>query len=60
MVENVRIFAKWVPTKENKFADWLSRDRLDFFQKVGCGKFDEEPMEIPHSLWPIEKLWIKP
>ena len=59
MMENVRVFAKHMPGKQNKFSDWLSRGQIDRFKVMGAEKFEAEPMEIPEQLWPMSKLWIK-
>ena len=58
MTENIRIFARHLPRKLNKFSDYLSRGMLLRFKKEGKGSFEEYPTEIPESLWPIDKLWI--
>ena len=54
LVQNVRIFAKHVSTKDNGKADALSR--LDFgrFWKLAAGdKMNEEPTKIPDAVWPL-------
>ena len=59
MVHNMCIFAKHVGTKDNGIADSLSR--LDFvrFNKLKAKRCMEEyPTEIPHIMWPIEKIWL--
>ena len=57
MIQNVRVFAKYVRSKDNIRADLLSRMRINDFRKLG--DFDEMPTEVPQQLWPIEKIWIK-
>ena len=59
---NTRIFAKYVPTAKNSFADALSRNQMGQFWRLARShnvQFEENPREIPSQLWPIrEKLWI--
>ena len=58
MKHNVRIFAKYVPTKINGIADSLSRGQWSRFmnltRKMNMEKF---PTEIPEEIWPIQKIW---
>ena len=56
MIENVRIFAKFVPSKSNTAADLLSRLKIEKFKKLKI--WEEYPMEIPEQIWPIQKLWV--
>ena len=57
MVENVRIFAKYITSKRNFYCDWLSRNQISKFKSFGGDKFEEKLMEIPKEIWPITKLW---
>ena len=57
MTENVRVFARYIPSKENYFSDLLSRDKLVEFKKSGAHMFDCEPMEIPEALWPPNNIF---
>ena len=59
MTENVRIFARYIPSKENYFSDLLSRDKLVEFRRSGAHKFDREPMAIPEALWPPSNIFKK-
>ena len=59
MVNNSRIFAKWVPTKLNGPADALSRLKIDKFLKLQKFKVDKIPTAIPTEIWPMEKVFIK-
>ena len=60
MMHNVRVFAKWVSTKNNGKADALSR--LDFERFWDLDKnntMEENPTKVPQEIWPLEKIWIK-
>ena len=59
MLQNVRVFAKHVSTKDNKFADLLSRMRVPTFFRLGKGRFNPNPEKIPEDLWPLEKIWFQ-
>ena len=59
MTQNVRIFAKYIRSADNKFADFLSRGKLKEFRELSCGKYAESPMDIPSDIWPVEKIWIQ-
>ena len=48
MIHNVKIQAKHVAGKLNKYSDYLSRLQYQEFRK---------PSPIPEELWPIEKIW---
>ena len=58
---NVRIFAKFVSTKDNYFADSLSRGQLSRFWKLAHlhgRNFKASPEKIPQELFPIvRKIW---
>ena len=60
LVHNVRVFAKYVKSSDNSYADLLSRDRVNDFKKL-CNKrgkiIDESQTEVPDEIWPIEKMW---
>ena len=57
---NLRVFAKWVKTKDNFFADALSRFQSARFKYL-CRKhhkhFTQESETMPYGLWPIENYW---
>ena len=61
LVNNVRIYAKYVPTGDNGIADSLSRLDIKHFRKL-CSKnnkqMNEFPEKIPMVLKPITDLWI--
>lgn len=56
MKYNCRIFARWIPTKENGLADAISR--LDFvrFFKLDPD-MDKFPIRPPANLWPMKDEW---
>ena len=56
--ENVRIFARYIRSKDNTASDYLSRLKIDAFKRLK-DSWDEFPTEIPSRLTPINKLWIK-
>ena len=55
--KNMRIRVKYVRSKDNVLPDALSR--LDFkrFWKNALSTMDGMATHIPHSLWPIQKVW---
>ena len=57
MVVNVRIFARYVSSKNNYYPDLLSRGKIQTFKDSGL--FEVQPTEVPKELWPIDKLWIQ-
>ena len=59
LVENVRVSAKYVKSKDNVFADSLSRGKLGEFRRLSKGKHDKEPTPIPEIIWPMSKVWEK-
>ena len=58
LTENVRIFAKYIPSSENTASDHLSRLKLEAFKKLRSD-WDDHPTKISEMLWPIEKIWLK-
>ena len=58
ILRNVRIFARYVGTKDNGKADALSR--LDFvrFRKLSGSVMNEFPTQIPQDIWPMSKIWL--
>ena len=59
IVQNVRVFAKYVPTGDNGKADALSRLDLDRFWRLSHGdNMNLYPSAIPETVWPISKIWI--
>ena len=58
---NIRIFAKFVETKKNQFADALSRNQLDRFWRhaeLKQRKFNKFPDSLPELIWPVNTtIW---
>ena len=57
---NVRIFARFVPTKSNYFADTLSRNQMDRFWSITAKynkDFHSESCNIPGEFTPVERFW---
>ena len=60
LIHNVRVFAKYVLSKDNFLADMLSRLKLNLFHQVTANKnMDQSPTPIPEDLVPITKVWMK-
>ena len=62
LIDNVRIFAKFVPTKKNYYADALSRFQGGRLRKLATEnnkEFDAVGEEIPEDIWPPQKIWVK-
>ena len=62
LTKNVKINAKHVPGKFNKFADLLSRLKYkEFWQQARKTQraFSKKPAQIPEILQDMKKLWIK-
>ena len=60
MINNVKITAKHVAGKLNKFSDLLSRMKYGEFRKqarLERKQFDKLPTKVPEELWPMSKLW---
>lgn len=53
----VRVFAKYVRSKENVWSDRLSRLKIQDFLNSEI-QWDNEPTEIPSDIWPIDKIWL--
>ena len=58
----MRIFAKYVESENNQYADHLSRDRVTEFKKL-CKKNEKRIKDcatpVPDILWPMEKHWLQ-
>ena len=57
MLQNVRVFARYVNTKRNTEADLLSRLRIKRFRQITGDKFELFPTQVPDRLWPLNKIW---
>ena len=58
LVWNVRVYAKYVKSKDNELTDALSRMDFQRFRRVGP-HMNIKPDKIPDKLWPMEKIWMK-
>ena len=54
---NIRVFARYIRSRDNKASDYLSRMRIQDFKQLKS-TWDEQPTAIPEDLWPVQKLWI--
>ena len=52
---NVRVYARFVPTKENTRADLLSRNAIQHFKSNYY--HDDLLTAVPDVIWPIEKMF---
>ena len=55
LTQNVRIYAKYIRSKDNIESDLLSRLKIDAFLKLD--DWDREPTPPPSKMWPIMKIW---
>ena len=55
--ENVRVFARYVRSKDNTAADLLSRLKIRQFKSLK--RWENQPTAVPSELWPISKIWLK-
>ena len=59
LIHNVRVFAKYVNTKQNVVADVLSRLQFNKFQQLQeLHKLEMEPTKVPDEIWPMQKVWM--
>ena len=59
MIHNVRIFARYVASKDYLFADSLSCLKYDYFRKKSKDKYECLPTSVPDNMWPMRRLWCK-
>ena len=59
LVNNTRVYARYVKSKDNGKADALSRLQLDRFEALSGNSMNAKPTKIPEILWPMEKIWRK-
>ena len=60
LIHNVKLYARFVPTDKNEIADALSRLKYSKFRKLTVDmNMSRVLCEVPESIWPIEKFWIK-
>ena len=56
LYNNVRVFTRYIRSKDNVTSDLLSRLHIEDFKKLSS-TWDAEPTAIPCSMWPIYKCW---
>ena len=57
LIQNVRIYANHVGTKQNVLAESLSRIQLSKLKKLALKSMDANPMDLPEVIWPVSKIW---
>ena len=57
LIQNVRIYAKFIDTKSNAIADSLSRLQFDRFMQLTNGKMNTSPETLPKEFEPMSKVW---
>ena len=57
LLNNRRVFVRYVASKSNYLADSLSRLKLDLFHRLAPQKMNSEPDRTTHILWPLSKVW---
>ena len=55
---NRRVVVKYMPTKENRRADALSRLQFDRFFKLSPNSKYQKPEKLSQLIWPPEKIWV--
>ena len=59
LIHNVRVYAKYVKSKDNEVSDSLSRLDWVRFNKLKAKKnLNDEPMPVPEQIWPMSKIWL--
>ena len=60
LVHNVRIYAKYITSKNNIIADNLSRRRFSDFEKLRKALgMNRQLTEVPDEIWPLQKIWVQ-
>ena len=59
LMNNVRVTAKHVTSKDNLISDLLSRKKYKQFRRITGTQYNIMPTEIPVELWPMQKIWLK-
>ena len=54
---NFRVYAVHVKTSDNYLADSLSRLQFKHFWKLAGKNMQQEPEELPKSIWPVSLIW---
>ena len=58
MIQSVKIFARYVKSADNKWADLLSRDLIQQFKNIVGDDIDANLTPVPEIMWPIHKIWV--
>ena len=59
LIHNVRVFAKFVPTRSNCLADALSRGKMQKFWGIAPSSMNKNGTRVPEDIWPMSKVWLK-
>ena len=54
---NMRIFACYIKSGDNKAADFLSRIQIDHFFELK-NTWDDQMTHIPDDIWQVTKIWM--
>ena len=54
---NIRVYATYVSSRDNRRSDLLSRLRVETFLKENPDS-ECQPTPIPNDIWPINKIWL--
>ena len=58
MVQNVRLYVKYITSAKNEIADALSQQQWMQFHKLTKDKnMDRQPREVYQDIWPMQKIW---
>lgn len=56
---NCRVFCKYISSKNNRFADLLSRNKTDMFLREAPHTTSRVPLALPQVIWPFPQiLWM--
>ena len=58
MYNNLRVYAKYIPTKKNYLADSLSRLKIQKFLQLAHSGMNRNATQVPGELFPLSKNWI--
>ena len=59
LVNNLRVFAKYINTKKNYLSDALSRMKINKFLIAAGPSVDTKPMPVSSKLWPLSRIWLR-
>ena len=57
LLQNVRILAKHISTRDNYLSDSLSRLQFRRFWRLVPASMHKYPTPVPMALWPMSKVW---